>query len=131
MAKETILTTVPAVKAKPAADGKPEVKASPELSASVEYDFGETAEVMIKRYGDETVKSNARAQFIISLRRIVRDLLGKSKTVAEIQEHIKGWKPTLAKARTPKDPVATAVTLVAGMTDEQKKEFLGVVKTSL
>ena len=131
MARETILTTVTAVKAKPAADGKPEVKASPELNASVEYDFGETAVGMIKQFGDETVKSNARAQFIISLRRIVRDLLGKGKAVAEIQEHISKWVPSLAKARTPKDPVATAVTLVAGMTDEQKKEFLGVVKTSL
>lgn len=119
MGKEAIPTKAPAV-----SDNKDEKLNRPEYNATIDYDFGETAEQQIKRFGDPVVHANAKRQFIVSFRRKVRVLLIAGKTPAEIQIEMDGWVPPLGPARKIVDPVEAALELTRTMTPEQKKEFL-------
>lgn len=73
---------------------------------SVTYDFGETLEQMVEKFGDKVVLSNAKANMIITAQSRIRTAIKAQKSDAEIQDIINQWKP--GQVSTPiADPVGS------------------------
>lgn len=62
-------------------------------SITVEFDPGESLEDMVKRFGEETVKSHASRSIVIALQAHLRAEVAKGKTQDEIQATVKDWRP--------------------------------------
>ncbi len=93
----------------------------------VDYDFGETLEEMVKKFGEEAVHSNARASFTVSLQGIVRNAMkvkeGETeKTDEEIQALVNEWTPGTRKPG--KSKLEKAQDLVGGLSAEEKEALL-------
>lgn len=72
--------------------GKDEKGPSVAVGYSMPENFAEAAKV----WGEEVLFTKGRQSIVIDLQAIVRRLLGKSKTQAEIQAEVDKWKPGVA-----------------------------------
>ncbi len=98
-----------------------------EKSATISYDFGENSADAIKKFGDETVFSNFRANAKITAQGAMRRMLEDKKTPAEITERMKSWKPGVALERIV-DPVAALLGRWDSYSDQEKAEILKKLK---
>lgn len=99
-----------------------------EKAATISYDFGENGADAIKKFGDETVFSNFRANCKITAQGAMRRMLEDGKTQAEITERMKAWKPGVALERVV-DPVAALLGRWDSYSDQEKAEILKKLKT--
>lgn len=103
----------------------------PEVSFSAEYDFGETLNDLTDKYNEDIVRKTAISQFIVGLRRVIRAAgLKEGSTQESIQAAVDGWNPSVV-TRAAKDPVATAMSAIAGMTAEQRDAFKAALESEV
>lgn len=102
-----------------------------EVSYSAEYDFGETLADLTEKYNEDIVRKTAISSFIIGLRRVIRAAGEKEGSTPEsIQAAVDGWNPSVV-TRKAKDPVATAMSAIAGMTAEQRDAFKAALEAEV
>ena len=91
---------------------------------SITVETGSTAEEMIKLFGDKAVKSNADANWIVTLQANVRSRLAKGENAAQIQAALGGAKMGVAVKGTKVDPEQAYLAMFASATPERRKEML-------
>jgi len=99
-----------------------------EKTATISYDFGENTADAVKKFGDDTVFSNFRANAKITAQGAMRRMLEDGKTQAEITERMKSWKPGVALERVV-DPVAALLGRWDSYSEAEKAEILKKLKT--
>jgi len=86
-------------------------------SATVTYNFGDSLEDAVERFGGEVVMSTFLASAVISLQGYIRRLLTAKKSPEEIAASVATWKPGVKMVKT-SDPVAALMKKAAKMTPE-------------
>ncbi len=97
-------------------------------SLEVEYDFGDTIEEAIEKFGKDVVFSNYKQSVVISLQGLVRRNLELKDDKRLSDEDIKGkvarWIPGVATVRTGESIQQKALSAFANMTPEAQAAFL-------
>lgn len=96
---------------------------------SITVQTGETAEEMIKMFGDKAVKSNADANWVVTLQSNIRARLKKGETAEQIQAALGSAKMGVAVAGSKVDPVQAYLAMFASATPEKQKEMLKELQT--
>ena len=91
---------------------------------SITVQTGETAEEMIKMFGDKAVKSNADANWVVTLQSNIRSRLKKGETAEQIQAALGSAKMGVAVAGSKVDPIQAYLAMFASATPEKQKEML-------
>jgi hypothetical protein len=92
-------------------------------SATVTFNYGDTAAETIEMYGDAVVNSNFIASDVINVQGIVRRMLDKGKTEAEIQAKISTRKPGIALSREVDHEAAFLVSFAQLSPEDQAKKI--------
>jgi hypothetical protein len=85
---------------------------------------GATAAESIQLFGDKAVKSNADANWVVTLQSNIRARLLKGENAAAIQAALGTAKMGVAVKGAKVDPVQAYLALFAGSTPEKQKEML-------
>ena len=85
---------------------------------------GATAAEMIQMFGDKAVKSNADANWRVTIQSNIRARLLKGETVEQIQAALGTAKMGIAVAGAKVDPVQAYLALFATASPEKQKEML-------
>jgi len=85
---------------------------------------GATAEESIKMFGDKAVKSNADANWTVTLQSNIRSRLLKGETAEQIQAALGTAKMGVAVKGAKVDPVQAYMALFATATPEKQAEML-------
>lgn len=96
-------------------------------TAGFAYDFGDTLEVARKKFGDEIIFSNFKANAKITAQAAIRRMLEDKKTPEEIAAKMKDWKPGVALERVI-DPVSALLGRWDSYSDEEKSAILKKLK---
>jgi len=96
---------------------------------SITVQTGETAEEMIKMFGDKAVKSNADANWVVTLQSNIRSRLKKGETAEQIQAALGSAKMGVAVAGSKVDPIQAYLAMFASATPEKQKEMLKELQT--
>lgn len=94
------------------------------------YDFGDSLEAMVKKFGEEVVRTNARASMVITAQSVVRRGIKAGKNDAEIQDILTAWKPGVQAAAI-SDPLGALERAFAAATPEKQAELLKAVQARL
>ena len=89
---------------------------------TVKYDFGDNLPGMAKKFGEDVVFSNARANLKIGLQDIVRSGIKAGKSPADIQKEIDAHVPGVKKRG--KSKAEKLQGQFADLSPEEKKELL-------
>lgn len=108
----------------PAKDGKPE------KSAVVYVTTGKDAEEMIKMFGQEAVKTNADANWKVTLQAAIRRALENGKTQEQIQQALADAKMGVKTSTGKVDPIQASLAAFASMTKEDQKAYLEQLKAA-
>jgi len=98
--------------------------------AVVYYDFGENLEQALDLFDEKVIFSNFRASAKITAQAAMRRYLEAGKSVEEIAELMKNWKPGVALERK-SDPVAAFKAKFASMSEADKIKALAELKATL
>ena len=115
MEKLSVTAKIPANKEKKTSELGP-------CTASV--DTGKTAAEMIQMFGDEAVKSNAEANWIVTLQSNIRSGLKKGETPDNIQLRLKDAKMGVASKGIKVDPVQAYMAQFQSSTPQEQKKML-------
>ena len=96
---------------------------------SITVQTGETATEMIKMFGEDAVKSNANANWVVTLQSNIRARLKKGETAEQIQAALGNAKMGVAVAGSKVDPVQAYLAMFASATPEKQKEMLKELQT--
>lgn len=107
---------------------EPGKEANPTFTAT--YEFGANLQELAQQLGDEVVYSNAIDSLVISAQSLMRRMIRKNKTPAEIQEAIAKWKPTVSTT-VRKAPAEKVADLAARMSKEEKEALIKKLKEEL
>lgn len=114
-AKLTVTAKVPANKEKGTNELGP---------ASVTVVTGETAAEMIQLFGDEAVKSNADANWRVTIQGNIRSALRAGKSATEIQAQLGTAKLGVATRGVAVDPIQAYVNMFATATPKEQEAML-------
>lgn len=118
--KLTITAQVPEKKDK--ATGK---ITSPQLGpATIAIDTGATAAEMIQMFGDEAVKSNAVANWVVTIQGNIRAALKRGENQEQIQANLASAKMGVATKGARVDPVQAYLAQFQTATPDKQKEML-------
>jgi len=102
-----------------------EKKGTPQLGpCTITVQTGKDAKEMIGLFGDEAVKSNAEANWIVTLQSNVRAGLKKGETPEQIQARLASAKMGVAQKGAKTDPVQAYLAQFGSATPEKQKEML-------
>jgi len=96
---------------------------------SITVQTGETATEMIKMFGEDAVKSNANANWVVTLQSNIRSRLKKGETAEQIQAALGNAKMGVAVAGSKVDPIQAYLAMFASATPEKQKEMLKELQT--
>ena len=96
---------------------------------SITVQTGETATEMIKMFGEDAVKSNANANWVVTLQSNIRARLKKGETAEQIQAALGSAKMGVAVAGSKVDPIQAYLAMFASATPEKQKEMLKELQT--
>jgi hypothetical protein len=100
-------------------------KGTPELGpATIEVTTGATAVESIQMFGDEAVKSNADANWRVTLQSNIRSGLLRGETPDQIQLRLKDAKMGVAVKGVTIDPVQAYLAKFQSATPEEQKKML-------
>ena len=85
---------------------------------------GDTAAEMIQLFGDAAVKSNADANWVVTIQSNIRSRLKKGETVDQIQAALGSAKMGVAVAGAKVDPIQAYLAVFATASPEKQKEML-------
>ena len=100
-----------------------------EKNAAFAYDFGDTLEIARKKFGDDIIFSNFKANAKITAQAAIRRMLEDKKSPEEIAAKMKDWKPGVALERVI-DPVSALLGRWDSYTEEEKASILKKLKTA-
>ena len=89
---------------------------------------GSDAAEMIAMFGDKAVKSNADANWVVTLQSNIRSRLLKGETIDQIQAALSTAKMGVALKGEKVDPVQAYLAMFANATPEKQKEMLAELK---
>ena len=95
---------------------------------SINVDCGETAAEMISMFGDEAVKTNAQANWVVTLQGNMRAGMKKDETVEQIQARLGQAKMGVAATGVKVDPVQAYLAMFQSATPEKQAEMLKELK---
>ena len=99
-------------------------KGTPELGpATIVVKTGETAAESIKMFGDEAVKSNSDANWIVTLQGNIRSGLRRGETPEQIQARLGSAKMGVAASKAQADPKQAWLAQYAAATPEERKKM--------
>lgn len=93
-----------------------------EESKIVNYDFPETLEGLVEKFGEDAVREAAEANFVISIQALARRHFDKSPE--EIQQLVDGWNPNERSAAVKQTPFQKAQSQLGKLTPEEREELL-------
>ena len=96
--------------------------------ATILYDFGEGLSEMVKKFDENVVFTNARANFKITAQGAMRRYIAAGKSPEEITQLMSNWVPGIALERVI-DPVAMLLGKWGTMTEAEKADVLKKLKT--
>jgi hypothetical protein len=85
---------------------------------------GDTAAEMIQLFGDAAVKSNADANWVVTLQSNIRSRLKKGETAEQIQAALGSAKMGVAVQGAKVDPIQAYLAMFATASPEKQKEML-------
>ena len=91
---------------------------------SITVQTGETATEMIKMFGEDAVKSNANANWVVTLQSNIRARLKKGESAEQIQAALGNAKMGVAVAGSKVDPIQAYLAMFATDSPEKQKEML-------
>jgi len=91
---------------------------------TVTVQTGKDAKEMVQLFGDEAVKSNAEANWAVTLQSNIRSGLKRGETPQEIQARLKDAKMGIAQKGVKIDPVKAYINKFASATPEDQKKML-------
>ena len=95
---------------------------------SINIETGETATDLIAMYGDGAVKTNALANWVVTLQSNMRSQMKKGATVEAIQANLANAKMGVAAAGVKVDPVQAYLAMFQSATPEKQKEMLAELR---
>lgn len=102
-----------------------EKKGTPQLGpATIVLNTGATAKEMIEMFGDEAVKSNATANWVVTIQGNIRAALRRGETQEQIQARLAEAKMGVATKGAKVDPVQAYLAQFQSATPEKQKEML-------
>lgn len=120
------LSVTAKVPEKKAADGSIERAQIGPITISVQT--GSTAAESIALFGDKAVKSNADANWVVTLQSNIRARLLKGETIDQIQAALGTAKMGVAVKGDKVDPVQAYLAMFATASPEKQKEMLAELK---
>lgn len=97
---------------------------------TVTYDFGDTLDEAVERFGPDVVFSRFQSAAVIDLQSLIRRGIKAQKNDNEIQQMAANWKPGI-KQVVAKDPKSRALQALQGLDPEQRKALLEEFASSL
>lgn len=91
---------------------------------SITVQTGATAAEMIQMFGDNAVKSNADANWVVTLQSNIRARLLKGETADQIQAALGNAKMGVAVKGAKVDPIQAYLAMFATASPEKQKEML-------
>ena len=120
------LTVTAKVPAKPATGDKP---ATPELGpCTIIVSTGKDDKEMVQMFGGEAVKTNAEANWIVTLQGNIRSGLRKGETPDQIAARLKDAKMGVAQKGVQVDPVQAYLAKFQGATPQEQQQMLNDLK---
>ena len=120
------LTVTAKVPAKKATADKPAV---PELGpCTIIVGSGKDAAEMIQMFGGDAVKTNAEANWSVTLQSNIRSGLKKGETPGQIAARLKDAKMGVAQKGVQVDPVQAYLAKFQGATPEEQQKMLAELK---
>lgn len=95
----------------------------------ITVETGTTAAEMIQLFGDKAVKSNADANWTVTLQSNIRARLLKGESLEAIQAALGGAKMGVAAKGAKIDPVQAYLAMFASASPEKQKEMLKELQT--
>jgi hypothetical protein len=120
------LTITAKVPEKKAADGSIERAQIGPITITVQT--GSTAAEMIELFGEKAVKSNADANWVVTLQSNVRARLLKGETIDQIQTALATAKMGVVLKGDKVDPVQAYLAMFATASPDKQKEMLAELK---
>lgn len=96
---------------------------------TVSYEFPETLEGLVAKFGNDEVYSNAVGSFVISLQALCRRHIEKSDE--EIQELVNNWDPNTRSVGVRKTAAEKVSAALGQLTPEEKAALLAKLQASL
>lgn len=112
--KETVKVSTGKIKGQ---DGQP-------ISLSVNYDFGDSLDDAIEKFGKQVVFELYKAAASLRVQNVARNALVDKKTPEEATKLAEEYVLGTTLPRGSRDPVRTAETAVSKMSPEEEKEFI-------
>ena len=96
---------------------------------SITVETGDNAAEMIKLFGDEAVKSNADANWVVTLQSNMRAGMKKGETMAAMQARLGAAKMGVAQTGAKVDPVQAYLAMFQSATPEVQAKMLADLKS--
>jgi len=96
---------------------------------SITVETGDNAAEMIKLFGDEAVKSNADANWVVTLQSNMRAGMKKGETMAATQARLGTAKMGVAQTGAKVDPVQAYLAMFQSATPEVQAKMLADLKS--
>jgi hypothetical protein len=103
---------------------------APEKSATVFVNTGATSAEMVEMFGDEAVKSNANANWVVTLQAAIRRGLNANKTPDAIQAELADAKMGVKTSLGKVDPIQASLAMFKTMSKEERKAYLADLKAA-
>lgn len=100
-------------------------KGTPQLGpATITVETGATAAEMIKMFGDEAVKTNANANWVVTLQSNIRSGLERGETQEQMQARLGTAKMGVAQKGVKVDPKQAYLAVFQSATPEKQAEMI-------
>jgi uncharacterized lipoprotein YmbA len=109
----------------PKSEGKNTAQLGP---VTIEVETGATAAEMVQMFGDEAVKSNAEANWAITLQSNIRAALKRGETGEQSQARLEGAKLGVAQKGAKIDPIQAYLAMFASATPDKQAAMLADLK---
>jgi len=96
---------------------------------SVNYDFGESLQDAVSKFGEDVVFTKFKQAARIDLQAVLRRGIEAGKTDEEIAQLAGQWKPGLVM-RTSKDPIEVIKAKLAILSEEDKRKLIQMLRQS-
>lgn len=89
-------------------------------SVTVDFDFGNTLQEKVDKFGEDVVDGHIQRAFTLSLQSWLRGQLRAGKSAEDIQKEVQDWKPGARRAA--KTPLQKAMEELEKMSPEERAE---------
>lgn len=106
------------------------IREMPDKIYTIEYEFGDTLQEMVEKFGEDVVRTNARANMVVSAQTRIRTCIKANKTQDETTEIMKSWKPGTVSSVI-SDPLGSFEKFFEAADPQKQRELLNALKQKL